>query len=707
MRRFTDRLTILQKILLTSAIFALPIIVLLYFMVSGFNRDIRFTRLELAGSSVLVPLHGLAELLSEHQLLARLQIQGDKTMEQRVHEVGWEIEKRFTALQKTGKQWEGPLLVTEKALKAEGLEGAGIARLQKDWQELRADWKDDTASRCDERHMNIRQRIGALSTRVGNTSNMVLDSGLDTYYLVEGVFTMSRGQERLSDFLLFAESVIYKGFRSQQDVNQLSTFAALLEGDRDSVKRSLEAALQENKKLHGAQAIQKSIPPLLEQYESALLSFLVVVRVWTNDPQYKPTVQEFLPPAKELATANSKLREASMMELQALLNGRADSQSRTRGMALLLSLCTLAVACSAVLFISRGITRSLNGVIDIAGEIAEGNLQKAMDGLGAIGASSHLGTVASPGAPENARNEIARLFSAIATMTGSLHSLLGQVGKSGIQVTTSSSEIAASARELEATVAEQASSINEVSATSREISATSQEFAGTMKKVSGMAATAAELANSSMASLSDINSTMKRLLESTSRSSAKLQMVNEKMENITQVITTITKIANQINLLSLNAAIEAEKAGEQGIGFSVVAREIRRLADQTAVATLDIEAMIVEAQDAVKDGVDAVDAYTHETRASTESIAGISVDLLRAIEHTRELVPQFETINEGMQMQVASAAHISEAMEQLNQAAKQTRDSLADFRKVTEQLNEAVSDLQHEVARFSVTGVDS
>jgi methyl-accepting chemotaxis protein WspA len=287
-------------------------------------------------------------------------------------------------------------------------------------------------------------------------------------------------------------------------------------------------------------------------------------------------------------------------------------------------------------------------------------------------------------------------------MTSSLYALLIQVGKSGIQVSASSARIAASARQLEATVAEQASSINEVSATSNEISATSQEFVKTMNTVSMMASEAAEMASASMSSLSDINATMKGLLENTMESSGKLRVVNEKMDNITQVITTITKVANQINLLSLNAAIEAEKAGEYGIGFSVVAREIRRLADQTAVSALDIEGMIMETREAMRDGAQAVEIYTDQTRTSTERIAEISIDLLRAIEHTQELVPQFESVNEGMQMQSQSASQISESMGHLNQAAGQTRDSLIEFRGVTEQLNAAVKDLENEVARFSI-----
>ena len=85
---------------------------------------------------------------------------------------------------------------------------------------------------------------------------------------------------------------------------------------------------------------------------------------------------------------------------------------------------------------------------------------------------------------------------------------------------------------------------------------------------------------------------MKQLVESTASVSAKLGMIREKADSINAVVTTITKVADQTNLLSINAAIEAEKAGEYGRGFLVVAREIRRLADQTAVATLDIETMV-------------------------------------------------------------------------------------------------------------------
>jgi methyl-accepting chemotaxis protein WspA len=110
---------------------------------------------------------------------------------------------------------------------------------------------------------------------------------------------------------------------------------------------------------------------------------------------------------------------------------------------------------------------------------------------------------------------------------------------------------------------------------------------------------------------------MQQLVGSVGSTSPKLAVIREKADNITQVVTTMTKVADQTDLLSINAASEAEKAGEYGRGFRVVAREIRRLADQTAVATLDIEGMVRLAQGAVPAGVMQMDKFGEEVRCGS------------------------------------------------------------------------------------------
>lgn len=705
MKKYFIRLKILHKIIISGLIFALPICILLYYMISGFNNNIDFTRMEIRGSRLLTPLTRLAELIPEHQLLVRLYIQGDTSVQEKIDVSAKKIDESFAILTAEGKKYEKALRIDEKSLKAREMEKIHYSKVYKIWQELSKNYKNNSTVQNDIEHEMVLQPIQALIKRVGDTSNMVLDPDLDSHYVMDvAIVTMPKTLGKLSEFLLFGESVIFKGFRSREDMVKFSVFAAMIEDNLGRVRQDIATALREDKNYYGSSnSLQTNMPPSLSQYESSVIPFIVVLKRFANDPDSKISVAEFLEPARTLLEAGAQFRELSLQELQILLGKRIDNFSNKRLIALSLSLIALILAAVIILIISRGITRSLGKVIDIAGEIAAGNLRQAVESLETMGKSElNLSNEAEHHTGQN-KNEIVQLFQAISTMTSGLDALLTQVRKSGIQVTSSSTQIAAAARQLEATVAEQASSINEVSATSKEISATAQEFAKTMNRVAEMSSMAADLASASMTSLSDINATMKILLENTTESFGKLRTVDEKMDNITQVITTITKVANQINLLSLNAAIEAEKAGEYGTGFSVVAREIRRLADQTAVAAIDIEVLIIETQGAMKEGMSAVETYTDQTMTSTEKIAEISVDLLRAIEHTQELAPQFESANQGMQVQSQSAAQISEAMGQLSESAKQTRDSLVEFKGVTEQLNEAVRDLQNEVARFSIS----
>lgn len=218
------------------------------------------------------------------------------------------------------------------------------------------------------------------------------------------------------------------------------------------------------------------------------------------------------------------------------------------------------------------------------------------------------------------RDEFGALGEGFNRMADELTVLFGQVRKSGIQVNTSATEIAATSKEQQATASEIAATTTEIGATSKEISATSKELVKTMTEVSAVAEQTATLAGSGQDGLSRMEETMHKVMEAVGSINAKLAVLNEKAGNINQVVSTITKVADQTNLLSLNAAIEAEKAGEYGRGFAVVATEIRRLADQTAVATYDIEQMVKEMQSAVSAGVMGMDKFSEEVRRGMQEV---------------------------------------------------------------------------------------
>lgn len=297
---------------------------------------------------------------------------------------------------------------------------------------------------------------------------------------------------------------------------------------------------------------------------------------------------------------------------------------------------------------------------------------------------------------------VGQLAKGVQRMIDNLNGLVTQVQHSGIQLASSTTAIAATAKEQEATVAEQTATTHEIVATATEISATAKELVKTMDEVVRVAEGAAQSANHSKSGLAQMEETMRQVVEASKSISSKFEVLNEKAANISTVVTTITKVADQTNLLSLNAAIEAEKAGEYGFGFAVVAREIRRLADQTAVATLDIEQMVKEMQSAVSAGVMSMEKFSDQLRRSVTDVSQVGTQLNQIIEEVQALTPRFDNVHQGMLFQSQGAQQINQSMIQLSDAAQQTLESLRDSNGALERLNEAARDLQSGVTRFKV-----
>ncbi|MBZ9935263.1 methyl-accepting chemotaxis protein [Mesorhizobium sp. BR1-1-16] len=300
------------------------------------------------------------------------------------------------------------------------------------------------------------------------------------------------------------------------------------------------------------------------------------------------------------------------------------------------------------------------------------------------------------------RDEFTTLADGFNSMADDLTTLIGQVQRSSIQVNTSITEVAATSKEQQATASEIAATTTEIGATSKEISATSNELVRTMDEVSAIADHTATLAGGGQAGLARMEATMRHVMEAASAINAKLAVLSEKAGNINQVVTTITKVADQTNLLSLNAAIEAEKAGQYGRGFAVVATEIRRLADQTAVSTYDIEQMVKDIQSAVSAGVMGMDKFSEEVRRGMLEVQQVGGQLTEIIQQVQGLVPQFEIANEGMQAQATGAGQISEALSQLSEAAQQTVESLQQSTLAIDELNEVSNGLRGAISRFKL-----
>nr|WP_240202502.1 methyl-accepting chemotaxis protein [Pseudomonas sp. ICBG1301] len=346
-----------------------------------------------------------------------------------------------------------------------------------------------------------------------------------------------------------------------------------------------------------------------------------------------------------------------------------------------LALAILAAALCGLLLM-RAITAPMQRIVSILGTMRDGDLSKRLN----LERKDEFGAV------ETGFND----------MMTELTALVSQAQRSSVQVTTSVTEIAATSKQQQATATETAATTTEIGATSREIAATSKDLVRTMTEVSTAADQASVAAGSGQQGLARMEETMHSVMGAADLVNAKLAILNEKAGNINQVVVTIVKVADQTNLLSLNAAIEAEKAGEYGRGFAVVATEVRRLADQTAVATYDIEQMVREIQSAVSAGVMGMDKFSEEVRRGMFEVQQVGEQLSQIIHQVQALAPRVLMVNEGMQAQATGAEQINHALVQLGDASSQTVESLRQASFAIDELSQVAVGLRSGVSRFKV-----
>ena len=338
----------------------------------------------------------------------------------------------------------------------------------------------------------------------------------------------------------------------------------------------------------------------------------------------------------------------------------------------------------AALWLARSIAEPVRQSLDVAEAIAAGDLTAAV--------------------PRGGDDEVGRLLAAFGSMTRSLGGLVRRIQTAGERLSTVEADASGALATQDRAVRSFSGSATEISTAVAEISATSEQLLEATSEVTDAAREAARVAAEGRGGLESMTASMQHLDETMNAFTRKLATISQRASGITSVVTTIAKVADQTNLLSVNATIEAEKAGESGRGFRIVAQEIRRLADQTALATKDIERMVRDMQAAVSSGTMEMDRFRNEVSQRITEVADVSEKLGRIIEPVQAVTSSLEHVHEGMQAQSQGARQIRDAMDALRAGAGESASSLAVFTSTLDELRRSIAELNTEAARFRTEG---
>jgi methyl-accepting chemotaxis protein len=392
---------------------------------------------------------------------------------------------------------------------------------------------------------------------------------------------------------------------------------------------------------------------------------------------------------KEAAPLMQKLQEAfdaqvkfQQEDVDAAYNKSVSVYSRAKWFQIIAGMLSLVLGILAAIYLIRNLTTRIIRVANAMGRIADGDLSTqlkiyANDEIGELGIS------------------INRMQTSISSMITSITSTAAEVSASANILNIVSEQVAASSGEV-------ASQAGTVATASEEMAATSSGIAQNCNTAAESSRQGNDLATEGVAVVQETVAGMNRITERVKETAATLGKLGARSDQIGEIVGTIEDIADQTNLLALNAAIEAARAGEQGRGFAVVADEVRALAERTTKATKEIAQMIKAIQNETKGAVASMEEGVNEVERGTLDAARSGTALDSIVNQINAISMEINQIATAAEEQTATTMEITNNIQMITEVVQMSASTANDSASAAKELLAHAEELQRLVGQFTL-----
>ncbi|RIJ10027.1 methyl-accepting chemotaxis protein [Pseudomonas sp. 91RF] len=512
--------------------------------------------------------------------------------------------------------------------------------------------------------------------RTGNTARDTMAANAETAYnLIESISNrvrqMAMSEERFEQFQAITEAK--EAFILAR--YEVRGYTATTNADTEQkAVGQLDVAIASLKQLsvHFSSTQQDT----LRQLETALTNYRSALQAFKN------ANSEAVQARKEMTDQGANIVTLSEQMYQIQLDRRDMESAQARTLQLISTLLALLVGVIAAFIITRQITRPLQETMAVVERIASGDLSQNV--------------------VVTRRDELGVLQQGIARMGVTLRDLISGIRDGVTQIASAAEELSAVTEQTSAGVNSQKVETDQVATAMHEMTATVQEVARNAEEASQAAAAADGEAREGDKVVNEAIAQIERLASEVVRSTEAMSVLQQESDKIGSVMDVIKAVAEQTNLLALNAAIEAARAGEAGRGFAVVADEVRGLAQRTQKSTEEIEGLVAGLQN----GTQQVSAVMNNSRALTDSSVALTRKAGDSLENITRTVSNIQSMNQQIaaaaEQQSAVAEEISRSIINVRDVSEQTAAASDETAKSSVELARLGGQLQQMVSHFRV-----
>ena len=388
--------------------------------------------------------------------------------------------------------------------------------------------------------------------------------------------------------------------------------------------------------------------------------------------------------AKAKVDGMRRLIEEMESEERALLEQRTASMNAAKSLSLTIllvgGLIATLLAMSVAFLMSRSISGRLQQAVEIARKIAEGRLDSTIERAG--------------------RDEIGVLLDAFATMQERLREMIGQIRAGAGQLVASAQNISSASSQLSVSAQEQSHAASSMAATVEELTVSINHVADNANEAHELSSESGRQSADGGAVIQETLGSMQRIADTVQGAATQIAELGQHSDQISSIVNVIKEIADQTNLLALNAAIEAARAGEQGRGFAVVADEVRLLAQRTANSTQEITEMIKKIQTGTRNAVSNMEVGVQQVNGGLVQ-AGQAGDAIVSIRNASgRVVGVVDQISLALREQTVASQDVARNVERIAQMSQENSEAVNDTSRTAHDLQQLAVSLEKNVAFF-------